>query len=109
MFSVSAMGGDGSPKSAAFAAQVTNYPGAYLAVVGTNQLHFVARDPGSYTVTIGGHSQDGTPLPNITIDFEVSAPPIPQATALVASTPTVKAQDITTPADPGTNTVTGTV
>lgn len=109
MVNISATGADGSPKPAAFAAQVTGYPGAYIAVVGNNQLHFVAREPGDYSVTIGGHSQDGTELPVTTIDFHVDAPPIPQATSLVASTPTVSAQNITTPADPGTNTVTGTV
>lgn len=106
---ISATGADGSPKPAAFAAQVTNYPGAYIAVVGNNQLHFVARAAGDYTVTIGGHSQDGTELPTTTIDFHVAEPPVAQATSLVASDPTVRAQDITTPADPGTNTVTGTV
>lgn len=106
---ISATGADGSPKPAAFAAQITNYPGAYLAIVGGNQLHVVARDPGDYTVTIGGHSADGTALPNTTIDFHVDAPPVPQATALGASAPSVSTQNITTPPDPGTNTVTGSV
>ena len=109
VFSISATGADGTAKPAAFAAQVSGYPGAYIAIVGANNLHFVANDPGDYTVTIGGHSADGTALPDLTLDFHVAAPPVPQATALVASTPAVRTKDLVTPADPGTNTVTGSV
>ena len=84
---------------------VSGYPGAYVARVGQNELHFVAQQPGSYTVTINATSQDGTALPVVTLDFTVTAPPVPQATHVTATDPIVKNKDITTPGDPGSNTV----
>ena len=96
-------------RPAGFSAQVDNYPVAYIALQGGNHLHVVAKTVGTVNVTINGHSDDGTALPPLSLQFVISAPPVPQATHFVATTPAVKGTDITTPADPGTDTVTGTV
>ncbi len=96
-------------KPASLSAQVSNFPNAYIALVGSNQLHFVAQQPGDFTVTINGHSQDLTPLPALVLNFHVDAPPVPQAKEITATDLTVKNQDVTTPANPGTDTITFSV
>lgn len=108
-FNVGATDDLNNAKPAAFTAQVSGYPGAYVALVGSNQLHFVAKVAGTFTVTITGHSQDGTALPTLTLDFTVNVPPVPQATKLTVTDPIVSNQSIVTPADPGNSTVTGNV
>jgi len=108
IFTVSADDGTTS-RPAGFSAQVSPYANAYVALVGGNTLHLVPKQPGASTVTINGHSQDGTPLPPVSLSFNASLPPVPQATEFVLSTPSVSNQNITTPGDPGTDTVTGTV
>ncbi len=95
----------GSARPAALSAQVSGYPGAYVALVGANNLHFVAQAPGDYTVTVSGHSADGTALPSITASFTVTAPPVEQADAITATDPVIRTKDNITPADPGTDTV----
>lgn len=72
-------------------------------------LHCVPKKAGTVSITVSGHSADGTPLPSLTFDFTISNPPVPQADHFVLGSPTVKGQDTTTPADPGTDTVVGTV
>lgn len=105
---LSATGADGSAKPAGFSAQIAPYATAYVALTGGNTLHIVPKGPtGDVTVTITGHSADGTALPVVTITYTISAPPVAQATQIVAADPTIKGQDITTPPDPGTDTVTG--
>lgn len=106
--SLGAQDDSGTPQSAAFSAQIAPYAVAYVANAG-GTLHVVAKTTGSATLTISGHSQDGTPLPNQTQDFTISTPPPPQATHFVLGSWTVKGQDITTPADPGVDTVSGLV
>lgn len=73
--------------------QISPYSVAYVANA-SGTLHVVAKTVGAVTLTISGHSQDGTP---------------PQATHFVLGSWTVKNQDITTPDDPGVDTVNGTV
>jgi hypothetical protein len=109
VFNVQAFDDSNAAKPAGFSAKVSGYPGAYVAIVGSNNIHFVAVNPGTYTVTVTGHSQDGTALPTLTLDFTVNTPPVPQATHLVLSDPVVGNKSIVTPADPGTDTVTGNV
>ena len=96
-------------KPASLSAQVSGFPNAYIALVGSNQLHFVGQQPGDFTVTVSGHSADLTALPDLVLNFHVDAIPVPQAKEITASDPTVKNQDITTPANPGTDTVTFSV
>ncbi len=108
-FSVGAADDANNAKPAGFSAQVSGYPNAYVYLNGANEVNFVARQPGNFTVTVTGHSQNGTLLPTLTVDFVVSAPPVPQATHLTATDPIVRNQDITTAADPGTDTITGNV
>lgn len=96
-------------RPAGFSAQVAPYSVAYVALTGTNTLHVVPKTAGSFTITINGHASDGSALAPLELDFTASTPPISPATNFVASTVTVKGQDITTPADPGTDTVTGNV
>jgi hypothetical protein len=106
--SIGAQDDSGNPLPAAFSAQIAPYSVAYVANDG-GVLHVVAKTVGTATLTISGHSQNGTALPNQTQDFTVSAPPVPQATHFVIGSWTVKGDDITTPLDPGTDTVNGTV
>ena len=105
---LSATGADGTGKPAGISAKVVPYPGLHLSLSsGGSPLHAVADSAGDYTVTISGHSQDGTTLPNDLLQFHVTVPPPPQATSIVVGTITIKGADITTPADPGTDTVVG--
>jgi len=101
-----------SPQPASFTATVAPYgTGAYVALVGTNVLHFVTPPSatGSFTVTVSGASQNGTLLPNDVYNFTVTAPPTPQATHFTDGGVTVKGKDITRPADPGVDHVSGNV
>lgn len=96
-------------KPANCSATISDFSGAYVAVVGAGTLHFVAQAPGDYTVQVSGHSADGTALPDLTLSFHVDPVPVPQAEQLTATDPTVKNQDITTPPSPGTDVVTFSV
>lgn len=108
-FDLSAAGSDETPRPAGFSAVVSDYSKGYIALVGT-RLHFVSKGTaGANSVTISGHSQDGTALPDKVVDFNVTDPPVPQATHFVIGDISVADQNITTPGDPGTNTVTGSV
>ncbi len=109
-FDLSAAGADESPRPAGFSAAVSDYAKGYVALLGLNRLYFVSKGiPGVNSITISGHSQDGTALPDRIIDFNVTSPPVPQATHFVIGDISVVNQDITTPGDPGTDTVTGGV
>ena len=106
--SIGAQDDSGNPQPAAFSAQIAPYSAAYVANAG-GTLHVVAKTTGSATLTISGHSQDGTALPPQAQDFTITTPPPPQATQFILGSWTVKSKDITTPLDPGVDTVNGTV
>lgn len=109
VFDVGSIDDDGAFRPAAFSAEVDGYPSAYIAVVGANHLHFRPIAPGTYTVTISGHAAgSGAELPVSSYTFDVAAPPESTATQFKLSTPVLRATDIATPGDPGTDTVTGT-
>lgn len=108
-FDLSAAGADDTPRPAGFSAIVSDYSKGYVALVGT-RVYFVSKGTaGANSITISGHSQNGTTLPDVTLDFNVTLPPVPQATHFVIGDISVVNQDITTPGDPGTDTITGTV
>lgn len=109
IFDISAAQTDGISRAAAFSATVSDYSTAYVALVGANHIHCVSKKAGTVTVTVSGHSQDGTALPPITKDFTFNTPPSPQADHFITTDPSVRNTDTITPQDPGTDTVTGTV
>ena len=91
--SIGAQDDSGNPQPAAFSAQIAPYSAAYVANAG-GTLHVVAKTTGSATLTISGHSQDGTALPPQAQDFTITTPPPPQATQFVLGSWTVKSKDI---------------
>lgn len=97
-------------RPAGFSATVSNYSVAYVANVGTNGLSVVSKGLGTCDVTIFSHSQDGTPLPNIVRSYTVDPAPVPQANNLVVNNDQgVQPNGLTTPSDPGTDTVVGSL
>ncbi len=99
-----------NPRPASASIQTAPYPAAYTAVVGGNSLHFVPSAPGTYTVTITGTSADGTAIPTTVTTFIVTdTPPPDQATHFVLGDVVLRTKDITTPGDPGSDTVTASV
>lgn len=111
IFSITSNGADESPRPAGFSATINPYSVAYVAAAptGGGNLHVVGKTVGTCTLTISGHSQDGTSLPDLSLDFNLTAIPVPQATHFVAGSIAVGDQGITTPADPGTDTITGSL
>jgi hypothetical protein len=108
VFALAAKDNTDVDRPVSFSITVTNYAAIYVQVAG-NTVHVVSKGVGTGNAVISGHSQDGTALPDLTMEFTVGPVPIPQATHFVAGSVTVKNSDITTPADPGTDTVTGTL
>lgn len=104
-FNVGATDGT-NPRAANLVAQLDTFGTVgYIALVTPTEVHFVALGAGTGVVTITGHSQDGTALTPITKEFTVGATPVTQANTITASEPVVKNQDITTPPNPGSDTI----
>jgi len=58
------------------------------------------------SVTASGFSLNGTPLPDLTLDFLLLGPTSPQATHFVAANMNVRDKvGMTPPADPGSGTI----
>lgn len=105
-FQIAAKGVDGTDRPAGFSATISNYAVAYVAIDGAGWLHAVPKTTGAVTVTITGHSQDGTEMTPLSLDFQINPLPVPQADHFEASAPVLDSL-IIVPADPGTDTVTG--
>lgn len=113
IWTIGAADDSGTARAATFTATVSVYsPGdVYVNVPSDkpNQLHFVAKTAGNYTVTITGNSQDGTPLPADVQSFVVTDAPTPQATHFTDSSVTVFGITVFTPGDPGADHISGTL
>ncbi len=99
----------GVNRPATFAVKVADYTLGYVALSGGTRVYFVPKLVGATSITISSKNQSGGSLPDITMDFTTADLPSPQATHLVLSGLTVAAADITTPIDPGNDTVTGSL
>lgn len=106
---ISALGSDESQRPATFKVTVTDYSKGYVNVGGGNQIWYIPRVPGDNSYTITGKSQDGTDLPPTTYNVTATALPVPQATHFEFTAVEVRNQDITTPADPGVDNVSGSI
>lgn len=109
-FDLDAQDDAGVSHHANFNVQVADYSLGYVALAGANRIYFVPKTPGTVTIAISGTSQDGTALPVVTIEYQTAATGgETQATKFVAGPITVKPNDIGVPADPGVDTVTGSL
>lgn len=108
-FPIFSKGSDGVSRPAAFSVKSSNYAVGYVALQGTNTVYAVSKAVGSFDATITGHSQDGTPLPPVVVNFTVTPVPVPQAEHFEAGTPAVENWALGRPDDPGTDTVTGSL
>src|SRR5271157_229957 len=107
-FTVGAQGAGGESEPAGYSVQVSDYATAYVAPAPNfaNRVYVVPKKAGSVTVTVSGHSADGTALPPITRSYEFDPLPLPQATQFVLGADS--SDNINqAPADPGTDTITG--
>lgn len=96
--------------NANYSVQVADYSLGYVAKQGGSRIFFVPKQPGTVNVVISGTSQDGTPLPMVTVTFQTSAAPPPdQATHFVTGPITATQINIGTPGDPGVDNVTGSL
>lgn len=105
-FSLAAKDADGIDRPAGFSVTTSDYSIAYVAIDGSNWIHVVPKAPGSVTVTVTGHSQDGTAMTPLTLEFTIDPLPTPQATHFEAGEPVLDSL-IIVPPDPGTDTATG--
>src|SRR5271157_4556007 len=87
-FTVGAQGAGGETEPAGFSVQVSDYTVAYVGFLGNppNTVAVVPKKAGTVTVTVSGHSADGTALPAITRSYEFDPLPVPQATQFVLGT-----------------------
>ncbi len=109
-FDLSAQDDASVPHNASYSAQISDVSVGYIAKVGAGRIYMVSKTPGTVNVVVSGTSANGTPLPTVTVEYTVTpASTEPQATHFVTSTPSVQANDITTPAETASDTVTGTV
>jgi len=109
-FDLSAKDAAGVPHSATYSATISDTAVGYIAKQGSARIFMVAKAAGTVNIVISGTSQDGTALPIVTVEYTVpTAGGETQADHFEASTPSVQANDITTPPDPGVATVTGSV
>lgn len=107
-FNLGAADNDGVGRPASFSVKVANYSLGYVFAQG-NQIYFVPKGLGSTSITVSGTAHDGTALTPLSFDFVTSEAPVPQATHFTSDTIQILNQDITTPQDPGSDTVTGTL
>lgn len=103
-------GSDGAARPCGYSVKTSDYSVAYAAVDGSGWIHIVPKTIGTVTVTISGHSQDGTAMTPLSLDFSVTPVPVPQADHFEIGTIEVMGPLAPqSPADPGTDTVTGTL
>lgn len=107
-FNLGAQDNSGTGRPASFSVKVADYSLGYVFAQG-NQIYFVPKALGSTSITVSGTANDGTALPPLSFDFVTAMAPPPEATHFTADGIQVLNQDITTPADPGSDTVTGSL
>ncbi len=107
-FVLGAVDGDGVARPATFSVKVADYSLGYVFAQGS-QIYFVPKANGTTTILISGAAADSSPLPNITMEFVTAVPPPPHAANFTTSTVEILNHDITTPGDPGSDTVTGSL
>lgn len=108
-FTLSAHDAADVARAATFSVKVANYALGYVFNV-TGQIYFVPKGVGENSITITGKDSAGNDLPPMSLDFTVTAtPPPPEATHFVVGAIQILGINITTPTDPGTDTVTGTL
>lgn len=95
--------------TATFSVTTSSAAIAYVAKTGNETIHIVGVSPGTCSITMTSHSQDNTLIQSDSISVTVTTPPPPQATAVTAGTVTTQNQGLSTPPDPGTPTVTGSL
>jgi hypothetical protein len=108
-FSLGAADAGGAARPATFAVKIADSSLGYVALQSGNQVWYVPKGVGVTTITISGASADGTALTPVSMQFTTATPPPPQASTFTESAVEIRGQDITTPADPGSDTVTGSL
>lgn len=110
-FVLSAKDDAGVGHNASYSAQISDTAVGYIAKVGSGDIYMVAKAAGVVNIVITGTSQDGTPLPALTIEYTVpGGGGETQATHFETGDITVSANNIGTPPEvPGQDTVTGSV
>lgn len=98
--------GNSLPLSA-LTAELSDYTDAFLTVNNASSVSVWKRPglaPGktfTFNAMFNGKSQDGTPLPQLSIPVTITTPGVPQATQIIAGT--TSTHNSALPADPGTS------